>query len=65
VHALETLKRSTGMHALFMIAESGDVFLAWHDVKKGVKDGGTTLHAWIDEWRAAPILAARSIALCR
>ena len=26
VHALETLKRSAGMHALFMIADSGDAF---------------------------------------
>jgi carbamoyltransferase len=65
VHALETLKRSAGMHALFMIAESGDVFLAWHEVKRGVKDGGTTLRAWIDEWSEAPILAGRSIAFCR
>jgi len=65
VHALETLKRSAGMHALFMVAESGDVFLAWHDMKNGVKDGGTTLHAWIDEWSDDPIVAGRSIALCR
>jgi carbamoyltransferase len=59
VHALETLKRSTGMHAVFMVAESGDVFLAWHDVKRGAKDGGTTLRAWIDEWSCDPIEAGR------
>jgi carbamoyltransferase len=50
VHALETLKRSTGMHALFMIADSGDVVLAWHDVDRGPKDGGRALRAWIAEW---------------
>ncbi len=54
VHALETLKRSTGMHALFLVAESGDVFVAWHDVTKGAKDSGTMLRAWIDEWRYDP-----------
>jgi hypothetical protein len=64
VHALETLKRSTGMHALFMVAESGDVFLAWHDVKRGAKDGGTTLRAWIDEWSCDPIEAGRSMPPC-
>jgi carbamoyltransferase len=51
VHALETLKRSTGMHALFLVADSGDVFVAWHDVTKGAKDSGTMLRAWIDVWR--------------
>jgi carbamoyltransferase len=57
VHALETLKRSTGMHALFMVAESGDVFLVWHDVERGAKDGGRTLRAWMDEWSSDPIAA--------
>ncbi len=50
VHALETLKRSAGMHALFMIAESGDLFVAWHDVERGHKDGGKALRAWMDAW---------------
>jgi carbamoyltransferase len=54
VHALETLKRSAGMHALFMVAESGDVFLVWHDVERGAKDGGKTLRAWIDQWSCEP-----------
>ena len=55
VHALETLKRSAGMHALFMVAESGDVFLVWHDVERGAKDGGKTLRAWIDQWSCEPV----------
>jgi carbamoyltransferase len=49
-HALETLKRSAGMHALFMIADSGDVFVAWHDVEQGRKDSGKALRAWMDAW---------------
>jgi carbamoyltransferase len=58
-HALETLKRSTGMHALFMVAESGDVFLVWHDVERGAKDGGKTLRAWIDQWNCNPVADPR------
>ena len=33
-----------------MIAESGDVFLVWHAVDRGVKDGGKALRAWVDEY---------------
>ena len=64
VHALETLKRSIGMHALFIIAEEGDVFLAWHAVERGAKDGGRTLRAWIDAWSCNPIAAGRAIPHC-
>jgi len=49
LHALETLKRSGGMHALLMIAESGDAFIAWHAVTKGAKDGGEAVRTWMDE----------------
>jgi carbamoyltransferase len=52
VHALETLKRSAGMHALFIIADSGEAFVAWHDVEREHKDRGTTLRAWMDDWSA-------------
>ena len=62
VHALETLKRSAGMHALFMIAESGDVFVAWHDVEQGPKDGGRTLRAWMGEWACDPFAVRVSFA---
>ena len=57
LHALETLKRSAGMHALFMIAASGDVFVAWHAVETGAKDGGRAVQAWIDEWSYDSIAA--------
>ena len=47
------------MHALFMVAESGDVFLVWHDVERGAKDGGKTLRAWIDQWSCEPVADPR------
>lgn len=50
VQALETLKRSKGMHGLFLIAEEGDAYVAWHDVESAPKDGGKVLRAWIREW---------------
>jgi carbamoyltransferase len=49
--ALETLQRSKGMHGLFMIAEEGDAFLAWHHIEATPKDAGRTLNQWVAEWR--------------
>jgi carbamoyltransferase len=49
--ALETLQRSKGMHGLFMIAEEGDAFLAWHHIEAPPKDAGRTLNQWVAEWR--------------
>jgi carbamoyltransferase len=54
VQALETLKKSRGMHGLFMIAEGGDAYVAWHGVESAAKDGGKALRKWIDEWAALP-----------
>jgi len=51
VQALETLKKSKGMHGLFLIADSGDAYVAWHDLDRAPKDGGRALRRWIDEWR--------------
>lgn len=53
IQALETLKKSRGMHGLFMIAESGDVYVAWHSVESAAKDGGKALRGWIDAWKLA------------
>jgi len=64
VHALETLKRSAGMHALFLIAESGELFVAWHAIERGAKDGGRTLFAWIAEWSPGGAPAPRTLAAC-
>jgi carbamoyltransferase len=49
-HALETLKRSIGMHALFMVADDGEVCVVWHNIERGPKDGGRTLRSWMAEW---------------
>ncbi len=62
VHALVALKRSAGMHALFMIADSGDVFVTWHDIERGPKDGGRTLRAWMREWACDPLAVRISFA---
>ncbi len=50
VQALETLKKSKGMHALFMIAQGGDLFVVWHNVNSEPKDGGKLLCGWLDQW---------------
>ena len=50
VQALETLKKSRGMHGLFLIADGGEAYVAWHDVERAPKDGGRALRRWIDEW---------------
>jgi carbamoyltransferase len=51
LHALETLKKSKGMHGLFMIADNGDAYVIWHDLERPPKDRGRALCGWIDEWR--------------
>ena len=49
MQALETLKKSRGMHGLFLIAEEGDAYVAWHDVEQPPKDGGKALRGWMEE----------------
>ncbi|MFZ4765528.1 MAG: carbamoyltransferase C-terminal domain-containing protein [Roseimicrobium sp.] len=49
--ALDTLKRSKGMHALFLVGDDGSVFVAWHDSTTPPKDGGTALRSWLREWQ--------------
>ena len=60
MQALETLKKSRGMHGLFMIAQSGEAYVAWHDVDNAPKDRGRTLLGWIEacaaEWRTTESL---------
>jgi len=50
--ALETLKRATAMTALLLIGESGEAFLVWHTARTPVKDGGTQLLEWYEQWRS-------------
>lgn len=61
VQALETLKKSKGMHALFMIAESGELYVVWHDIQSEHKDGGRILCEWMDQWMATQSSATRAI----
>ena len=49
VQALETLKKSKGMHGLFLVADDGDTYVAWHAVEQPPKDGGKALRGWMDE----------------
>ena len=50
MQAFETLKRSKGMHGLFMVSDEGDIQLAWHHVDAAPKDSGRTLWSWIRAW---------------
>jgi carbamoyltransferase len=50
VHALETLKRSKGMHGLFLIADNDEAYVAWHAVNRPPKDAGQALRKWMSEW---------------
>jgi len=49
--ALQALKKSRGLHGVFMVADDGACQVAWHNVKSGFKDGGCQLRWWIQEWR--------------
>ena len=58
VQALQTLRRSRGMHGLIMIADDGDAYVAWHDVDTPPKDRGQALREWMHEWSCeAPVHA--------
>ena len=49
--AIAAMERATGLTGLLMIANEGDVLLAWHNVNAGLKDNGIQLQAWLDQWR--------------
>ncbi|MBC8116795.1 MAG: carbamoyltransferase [Candidatus Saccharimonas sp.] len=53
--AVTALERATGLTGLLMIANEGDVLLAWHNVNAGLKDGGIQLQAWLDQWHKCQI----------
>jgi len=48
--ALETLKKSRGMHGLFIVDADGNLYAAWHAAEDAAKDGGRALRQWIAEW---------------
>jgi carbamoyltransferase len=47
--AVETLRRSKGMDAVFLFSEQGPVFAAWH--RKG-GDSGERFQTWLAKWRS-------------
>jgi carbamoyltransferase len=51
LQAIETLRRSKGMDAVFLFSEEGPVFAAWHQ-RAGVSDAGR-FNTWLTAWRAA------------
>jgi carbamoyltransferase len=55
VHALETLRRSKGMHGVFLIADNDEAYVAWHDVDSPPKDAGRALRKWIGDWAEAVV----------
>ena len=62
---METLKRTRGMHGLFMIADGGNAYVAWHATNRLPKDGGQALLGWIRDWAsdaAADATGERAIA---
>jgi carbamoyltransferase len=50
--ALDTLKRSKGIDAVFFLSSDGPAYAAWHDVVSPPKDGGHRLRQWVEDWRA-------------
>ncbi len=63
--ALETLRKSRGMHGIFMIAETGEAYVAWHAVETGAKDGGRALRRWIEAWEEGGAPASSACAAPR
>jgi carbamoyltransferase len=60
VQALEVLRRSAGLTAVFMLSDSGDGFVAWHDVDAAHKDRGRRLLRLRNEWESETRLAESS-----
>ena len=50
-HAVAVLQRAGGLSGLLLIADNGDMLLAWHNVNAGLKDCGTQLQTWLNQWR--------------
>jgi len=49
--ALEALRRSKGMDGLVFIGAEGGIFIAWHDIRDAMKDGGCRLREWMWAWK--------------
>ncbi|MSR56625.1 MAG: carbamoyltransferase [Planctomycetaceae bacterium] len=53
--AVTALERASGLSGLLMIADEGDVLLAWHNINAGLKDSGAQLQGWLDQWRESQV----------
>jgi carbamoyltransferase len=54
--AIETIRRSAGMHGLLMIGDDGQAFMTWHNVRTEHKDEGARIRQWVAEY--GPALAS-------
>jgi carbamoyltransferase len=52
LQAVETLRRSKGMDAVFLFAEDGAVFAAWHGGAREIQEGGGRFRKWLAAWQA-------------
>lgn len=50
--AIDTLRRSKGMDAVFLFAEEGAVFAAWHGGAAETREGGGRFRKWLAAWQA-------------
>jgi carbamoyltransferase len=51
--ALIALQKAKALTGLLMIAEHGEIFLAWHASAAGLNDAGSQLLEWYEQWRMA------------
>lgn len=49
--AVVAMQRAKALSGLLMISDSGDVYLAWHNVEVPPKDSGRQLLTWLAEWK--------------
>lgn len=49
--ALTALKKSHGLHGLFMVADNGTCYVVWHNIESLTKDAGRQVQEWIKKWR--------------
>jgi carbamoyltransferase len=62
--ALQTLKKSTGMHGLLLISAEGEATIAWHKIYAPPQDAGRRLLGWLHAWqRPATVVPAPHITL--
>ncbi len=52
VQAIETLRRSKGMDAVFLFSEEGPVFAAWHGGTAETREDGGRFRKWLAAWQA-------------